>query len=73
MACSSVPATSASSLNQKMFLCLAVFILFLPLVSTALNTSLSFYSAQVTFPDGVSFFSTRQRQYMRDYFTSAVP
>lgn len=27
----------------------------------------------LTFPDGKSFFSTRQRTYMRDYFTSAVP
>lgn len=30
-------------------------------------------SDSVTFPDGVSVFSTRQRTYMRDYFTSAVP
>ena len=30
-------------------------------------------SGELTFPDNVSFFSTRQRQYMRDYFTSAVP
>lgn len=30
-------------------------------------------SLHLTFPDGKSFFSTRQRQYMRDYFTSAVP
>lgn len=30
-------------------------------------------AAQLTFPDGISVFSTRQRQYMRDYFTSAVP
>lgn len=29
--------------------------------------------ASITFPDGVSVFSTRQRTYMRDYFTSAVP
>lgn len=29
--------------------------------------------ASLIFPDGTSFFSTRQRQYMRDYFTSAVP
>lgn len=27
----------------------------------------------LTFPDGTSIFSTRQRQYTRDYFTSAVP
>lgn len=27
----------------------------------------------LTFPDGISFFSTRQRTYARDYFTSAVP
>lgn len=27
----------------------------------------------LTFPDNVSVFSTRQRTYMRDYFTSAVP
>lgn len=27
---------------------------------------------QLTFPDGVSVFSTRQRNYTRDYFTSAV-
>jgi len=27
----------------------------------------------LTFPDGVSVFSTRQRPWMRDYFTSAVP
>lgn len=30
-------------------------------------------TASLTFPDGVSVFSTRQRTYMRDYFTSAVP
>lgn len=30
-------------------------------------------NTQITFPDGVSVFSTRQRTYMRDYFTSAVP
>lgn len=29
-------------------------------------------TAELTFPDGVSIFSTRQRTYMRDYFTSAV-
>lgn len=29
-------------------------------------------TAQLTFPDKVSVFSTRQRTYMRDYFTSAV-
>lgn len=29
-------------------------------------------SSQLTFPDGVSVFSTRQRNYSRDYFTSAV-
>lgn len=34
-----------------------------PLFSTA---------GSLTFPDGVSVFSTRQRQYSRDYFTSAV-
>lgn len=38
------------------------------------TTSPEFSSAaELTFPDSVSFFSTRQRQYMRDYFTSAVP
>lgn len=30
-------------------------------------------TSSLTFPDGVSIFSTRQRTYMRDYFTSAVP
>lgn len=30
-------------------------------------------SEQLTFPDGVSIFSTRQRNYSRDYFTSAMP
>ena len=30
-------------------------------------------SAELTFPDGISFFSTRQRNYSRDYFTSAMP
>lgn len=29
-------------------------------------------ASSLTFPDGVSVFSTRQRQYSRDYFTSAV-
>lgn len=29
-------------------------------------------TAHLTFPDNVSIFSTRQRTYMRDYFTSAV-
>lgn len=29
--------------------------------------------AQLTFPDGTSFFSTRQRNYARDYFTAAMP
>lgn len=29
-------------------------------------------TSQLTFPDKVSVFSTRQRTYMRDYFTSAV-
>jgi len=29
-------------------------------------------TASLTFPDGTSFFSTRQRCYTRDYFTSAV-
>lgn len=29
-------------------------------------------TASLTFPDSVSIFSTRQRTYMRDYFTSAV-
>lgn len=29
-------------------------------------------ASSLTFPDGVSVFSTRQRQYTRDYFTSAV-
>lgn len=29
-------------------------------------------TTQLTFPDGVSVFSTRQRNYTRDYFTSAV-
>lgn len=28
---------------------------------------------QLTFPDGVSVFSTRQRNYARDYFTAATP
>lgn len=38
------------------------------------STSAEFSTAsQLTFPDGVSFFSTRQRTYARDYFTSAVP
>lgn len=30
-------------------------------------------AASLTFPDGVSFFSTRQRCYARDYFTAATP
>lgn len=30
-------------------------------------------TASLTWPDGVSFFSTRQRNYARDYFTSAMP
>lgn len=29
-------------------------------------------NGELTFPDGVSIFSTRQRNYSRDYFTSAV-
>lgn len=29
-------------------------------------------TAQLTFPDGVSIFSTRQRNYARDYFTAAT-
>lgn len=37
------------------------------------TSSLFKTSSELTFPDGVSFFSTRQRQYTRDYFTSAVP
>lgn len=41
---------------------------------TMSNTSARFgTAASLTFPDGVSVFSTRQRTYMRDYFTSAVP
>lgn len=30
-------------------------------------------SAQLTFPDNVSIFSTRQRNYARDYFTASTP
>ena len=37
------------------------------------NTSSVFLLAsEFTFPDGVSFFSTRQRNYSRDYFTAAA-
>lgn len=39
-----------------------------------MRTALAKFSdtASLTFPDNVSIFSTRQRTYMRDYFTSAV-
>lgn len=30
-------------------------------------------SSELTFPDGISIFSTRQRNYARDYFTAATP
>lgn len=30
-------------------------------------------AGQLTFPDGSSFFSTRQRNYSRDYFTASMP
>lgn len=30
-------------------------------------------AAELTFPDGTSIFSTRQRNYARDYFTAATP
>lgn len=36
------------------------------------SSALFTYSQELTFPDGVSVFSTRQRTYNRDYFTSAV-
>lgn len=32
-----------------------------------------FDTASLTFPDGVSFFSTRQRNYARDYFSASMP
>lgn len=42
--------------------------------SESLDSSSVFTNtSQLTFPDGISFFSTRQRTYARDYFTSAVP
>ena len=31
------------------------------------------FSLSLTFPDGVSFFSTRQRNYARDYFSASMP
>lgn len=45
-----------------------------PETTATWNTTSAIFgtTSQLTFPDGVSVFSTRQRTYMRDYFTSAV-
>lgn len=43
--------------------------------STTIHSGSNIFSSatELTFPDGTSFFSTRQRNYSRDYFTAATP
>lgn len=40
---------------------------------SGISASVFSVSQQLTFPDGMSIFSTRQRNYARDYFTAGTP
>lgn len=66
------PNSSSSSLNSKNVS--LVWHSFYSSNSTAGSSSALFTSNdELTFPDGISIFSTRQRNYARDYFTAATP
>lgn len=41
--------------------------------STGKTSGAEFTDNEMVFPDGISVFSTRQRNYSRDYFTAAMP
>lgn len=66
------PNTTTSTYNSKN-VSLVWHSFYAASTPTADHSAFFSTAGQLTFPDGVSFFSTRQRQYMRDYFTSAVP
>lgn len=66
------PNSSSSSLNSKNVS--LVWHSFYSSNSTAASSSARFTTSdELTFPDGISLFSTRQRNYARDYFTAATP